>query len=69
MYWILHCAWFYFIDADQASFIPQLSPTTTEVKSEDESLRPSVTHLCFNTGEKGHMIVPDWNNGILDYAR
>ena len=27
------------------------------------------THLCFNITEKGHMIVPDWYNRILDYTR
>ena len=26
-------------------------------------------HLCFNITEKGHMIVPDWYNRILDYTR
>ena len=27
------------------------------------------THLCFAITEKGHMIVPDWYNRILDYTR
>ena len=26
-------------------------------------------HLCFNITEKGHMIVLDWYNRILDYTR
>ena len=40
-----------------------------ENQENPNNLLSNLRHLCFNITEKGHMIVQDWYNRILNYAR